>query len=462
MVKSAKLFSYLSKLSDLLLSEIREKFKDGTIYKSERSILVPDFSELEFKNGRIENYPKSKEIKKDFIYFHGLVSDLVFSVVLNLNEYKEVEKILKQDFRIKDHLINNFINKFVSLHARNYDKERNFFRKIIRQFVQEINGKGPLWKVKIFITGLWLEVDDFEIIKNVRLRKIRSSDFAFSDENELDDYFWPPYKGTYAVLEFNYKAKPGKRENLGTDTSFQVERIIGLLNITLLLFKFGSIFFPRIEKRSSILLLNTGIGTTYYSTHIKERKVYSLNELELQKLREFFRIIFNPKLNEAFSSKSGKLTHILIAYQRYYNSFVNIENRESQITYLISSLEAMLSEGGGELSRRLRQRAATILKIFEFDPLEVDQIINEAYGIRSKYSHGESSTISKEYRRKLIELSDYLFNYARILLQIEIQLYPLLNKQKFLKLIDKALIDEDSLKELRNLLNKNCKTYNIW
>jgi len=91
--------------------------------------------------------------------------------------------------------------------------------------------------------------------------------------------------------------------------------------------------------------------------------------------------------------------------------------------------------------------------------LEVDQIINEAYGIRSKYSHGESSTNSKVRRRKLLELSEYLFDYTRILLQIEIQLYPLMNKQKFLKLIDKALIDDYSLKELKNLLTKNCRKF---
>lgn len=461
MVESAKLFNYLSKLSGLILSEIREKFKEGKIYKSERSISVPDFSELEYENGRITEFPKNKQIKKEFIDSFSLISDLTFDFILNLKEYKEAEKILIHQFKIQEHLISNFIHKFVYLHVRNYDKEsKSFFRKIIKLFIQEINGKGPLWKVKIFIAGIWLEVIEFAIFKNVNLRKINSSDFEFRDEKELDDYFWPPSQAAYTILEFSYKAKPGKRKEFGTDTSIQAETIIGLFNIVLLLFKFGSVFFPRIKKESSILLINTGNGTSYYSMHIKETSVYSLNQVELLELREFSKIIFDPKVREAFSTKSGKLTHISIAYQRYYNAFVNIESRESQITYLISSLEAMLSEGGGELSRRLRQRAALILKIYKFSPLEVDQIIKEAYQIRSKYSHGESSTIKIEYRKKLVELSKHLFEYARVLLQIEIQLFSIIDKPSFLKLIDKALLDDYSLKELKKIMIPHIKKFN--
>jgi len=461
MVESAKLYNYLSKLSDKILSEIKEKIKDGTTYKSEYSITVPDFSELKYENGGIKNFPKNKQIKKEFIESSNLILDFIFNFVIEQNEYKEVEKILINQFKIQEHLIRNFVNKLVYLHFRNYDKEgKPFFRKIIKLFIQEINGKGPLWRVKVFVAGIWLEANEFELFKNVKLRKTISSDFENRYEEDFDDVFWPPSQGPYTILEFSYKAKPGKREEFGTDTSIQVETVIGLFNIALLLFKFGSVFFPRIKKEASILLINTGNGTNYYSTHIKERKVYSLNEFELQELRSFCKIIFDPKVREAFSTKSGKMTHIAIAYQRYYNAFVNIENRESQITYLISSLEAMLSGGGGELSRRLRQRAAVTLKYYEFDPLEVDQIINEAYRIRSKYSHGESSTISKVYRRKLKDLSDHLFNYTRILLQIEIQLFAEIEKPKFLKLIDNALMDDNSLNELKKLLIPNIKKFN--
>jgi len=127
MVESAKLFNYLSKLSNLILSEIREKFKNGKNYKSERSITVPDFSELEYEDGRIKNFPKNKQVKKEFIDSFGLISDLTSNFILNLKEYKEVEKILTHQFKIQKHLISNFINKFVYIHVRNFGKEGKSF-----------------------------------------------------------------------------------------------------------------------------------------------------------------------------------------------------------------------------------------------------------------------------------------------------------------------------------------------
>jgi hypothetical protein len=434
---------------------IKERLKKDNLNNYTYSIFIPDLTEMKFENGRIDYNPKSQKVEKTSIDIYLWTLDFIY----NLKQYKKVEEILKNHYKIKDHLISNFIHHFAHLHAVNYNKSKVFFRKIIKQFIKELDGKGPLWNIKIYIASIWLDFEEREILKNVILRRIKSSDFEFLEQRELVDHFWPPDKAAYSLLEFDYKAKPGKKDNYGTDTQIQVDKIIGLFNIIFLLFKFGSIFFPRIEKKNSLLLINSGNVTSYHSTFFREKKIYALNNQDLQDLREFVKIILKPTIREAFTSKGGKLTHIIIAYQRYYNAFINIESRESQITYLISCLEAMLSEGGGELSRRLKKRAALILKVFKYQPIIVNNVIHEAYGIRSKYSHGTASKISLGYKKRLLELSNKIFDYARILLQIEIQLYPIINKKDFLELIDRALLDDAQMIELEEILLVNCKIF---
>lgn len=184
MVKSSELYFYLKEISKLLILELQEKLRNDNFNYCTYSVFIPDLTEMKFENGVIDYNPKSQKIEKLSIDINHWILDFI----CNHRQYKKVEEILKNQYKIKDHLIRNFIQNFAYLHATNYDNNNVFFRKIIKLFIQELDRKGPLWKVKIFIASLWLDFERIELLKGVILRRIESSDFNFLEKSMMHNY----------------------------------------------------------------------------------------------------------------------------------------------------------------------------------------------------------------------------------------------------------------------------------
>ena len=137
-----------------------------------------------------------------------------------------------------------------------------------------------------------------------------------------------------------------------------------------------------------------------------------------------------------------------------------------------------------DLKRTLSQRISIIMKIFKFNLILIYNLIDVAYKIRSKYSHGG---ITK--RKDLDNLAKKILDFTRMSLLILIQLDAKIEKIEVIKdirdlinmddwnlikkdssliknrknilldFIDYSLLDNDLFLELTKLILNNCKIY---
>ena len=142
-----------------------------------------------------------------------------------------------------------------------------------------------------------------------------------------------------------------------------------------------------------------------------------------------------------------------LALHRYNDSFLKTEVTAYKILSSISSMEALLSDGGSEITFKIRLRVAKLLSFYGFNPIEVSDKMKDAYNLRSKLVHG-AKTDDKE--KNLLEFArkhtHEILNYNRICLLISLQLRPYLDKSKLMKEIDTSLIDIQTNEELKNLI----------
>jgi hypothetical protein len=143
-----------------------------------------------------------------------------------------------------------------------------------------------------------------------------------------------------------------------------------------------------------------------------------------------------------------------IAFQRYKDALLQPVTTESQITSLITCLEALYLKADErmELTHRLGQRVSALLRFHGFTPLEVYNDVRQAYDIRSTFIHG--SQIEKEKQQSAQELCKEIMEYARVSLLIFFQLKDA-EKDKVINRLDNSLLDENALQKVKGLARKD-------
>ena len=121
------------------------------------------------------------------------------------------------------------------------------------------------------------------------------------------------------------------------------------------------------------------------------------------------------------------------------------------------SLEALYLKDTekSELSERLAQRTALTLSFFNYSPLEVFNIIKRSYDIRSRFVHG--SKIEEDDQKDVMILVEKVIEYTRRSLVIYLQINESIDKNKFLNLLSKSLLDKDAKEKLQKMLEGNVK-----
>ncbi len=117
-------------------------------------------------------------------------------------------------------------------------------------------------------------------------------------------------------------------------------------------------------------------------------------------------LLFNPYNSQDRISKSFNFIH---------NARTSSILPE-RITNYISFFECLFSDSAPEISHRVSERVALYLAN-EFDErIMIYNKLKEAYGIRSKFIHGDNLNKKLDKKTSLIEISCLLDNYARIIL----------------------------------------------
>ncbi len=490
-----ELQSKLQEFSKKILNQL------DIIIKDTRKVYVPDLSNLRFQNGKIEYFLGNiKEIEKkemDFlIEFPAFYKDFCQKLL----EYEEILKILKEIYLLEDIQTKNLLKNFTKHIIFKNDKfsEESKLKREINNLIKWLDDPNSTSiYIKIFIEGIWVNEGELQISEDLKIRRIKSSDFEYDSPQLLQNEFsvFQSNNICYTILGWKYPLTNEPYNPL--ELQGKILKEIRILIYSFLFFKLGSVFSRKCKIPSSIMgrtisiVSGHGYGqclvdfTQGQITHInkflqiKSQHIYAISKEEIPKLIKIISIFRKPKIKEIIFSTDK--TYINIALSRYQNAFLNIESKESQISYGISCLEALFSANPGELQRKLCQRISKVFNIFGFNPLIINDILVKGYRVRSNYSHG---LIEKKSHEELDKLSKGILQCARISLLFFLQIDSALKKKKnivflnknelkaveesklekerkkyFLKIIDRALIDDKTYKKLQTFIQKRFKIF---
>lgn len=340
------------------------------------------------------------------------------------------------------------------------DLNDNRKREIASIFSNDVRKSSATCLIKIWTTSIWLH-----------LKKIRVSDFTTVRKPIDQDYNYliPSFllygdelrKECASIFEIKRTANSDKeiREYL--------QKLIHVLS----LFSPGSVSFVNIEvKLNSIVKPRVQVG--YIGGKPGDnlnRLKYKMTKVKARAFQEFHDILIDQlPVDDWINKKKSSNTPVFISVDRYRESLISKQRPEALITYVITSLEALLLGDGekSELSHRLSQRGAKLLSIFEKKPITIYKKLKEAYTVRSTYIHGSLSSKTKD----LTELHRDVVDIARICILIFIEKISNQSKKEILQEIDNAFLDSKSndkfMKELKSLkiiqhtpYNGKLKTY---
>lgn len=492
----------LLELVDRIVEEINKRDIKGNYFKLKSSeVFVPDLSKMHFKDGKVEFFLETTKIQKNVVDFEDKVPEFYAKVCLPLSEFKELINFLQETLEIQkvqaEQIVKNFI--YYLIYKTNGDVENKNIDKITKKFVVKLSEKTPYIKTKIYLDGIWLQEEHFQISSNLKIRGIKALDFETHSPEILNQQFQGFGNFPYVVLK--YKIPLDFESNSLHEVQVEILKKIRLLIYAFLLFRFGSVFsrkcvIPILQSSNPDIIFQTTTGFGYNSCQvdfnegiinhlnphiiINTRHIYVISKRDLENLGIIIDIFERLDIKEILFPEPNNSNYITIALSRYQNAFLNVENLESQISYAVSCLEALFSANPGELQRKLQQRMSKIFSILNFNPIVINDIVRRAYRVRSNYSHG---VIEKSEYEELQKLAHKILQCARIslllFLQIDNDLQNKMNfislnkalltikektlkkerKKHFLDLLDNTLIDEKSYQKLKEFIKKKVKIF---
>ncbi|TET07917.1 hypothetical protein E3J84_06850 [Candidatus Aerophobetes bacterium] len=430
-------------LSKQLQEKVKEYKSSKQLTKTKQLRLKSKISAFDYKEGNISyttsHSPIIKEewdLKKFF--------DFTEKVVKQIPDYHHLALEISKRCEVNEHQADFWLGQFAQTLTRQAFEglSEETLVDTISMFVNDLDKGLVEWKLKVWVNGVWLEDEEYDIYEGLRVRRTRPSDL----EVETPFYLLPypsepsPFGPTpSAILELVYRAKE--------PVAFQdeIENIINCLR----LFRLGSVFSIKIKTHPKSILQSgptLGSGLRFGSTY-----KYPISKEDIPKLAGLIAKIkvLLPK----------EIDPVNIALQRYNDALLKPESIESRITSTITCFEALYlkAEERMELSHRLSQRAAALLGFFDFVPLEVYKNLDRAYDVRSTFIHG--SLIEAEKHKDIADLAEKTLNYARISLLIFLQLKSLIDKDKFINRIDNSLLDTRAHSKLEEFVKENCPMY---
>lgn len=408
-----------------------------------------------------EVYVKSKISQLEYVEGQGLVGyntsyeyftketwpinnqfQFMGNVLKKLPEYEHCKKEIHRKYNILEQAADNNLSHFLQafLNKAIYKGKKELLDDYITTFIKDLENSSVNWKLKANLDGIWLKEPEVRLNNGMIVRKPEASDL----ENECSLSMLNTYmsnttlqkRPTSAILEFSTYAISS------SEVHKKLENILEILRI----FRLGSVWAQCREFSPQSILRHGGVSGTRYSTTYR----YGLFKEDTEVLNSLIARL-EPTIDKDFGvmNKNEKLMHLTL--KRYRDALLQPVTIEARITSAITCLESLFLEEDVELSHRLSQRVAALLRIYNLSPIAVYKNVKDAYAIRSKYIHG--AEIKKERIQSANELCKIIVNYARISILNFIQLQEKFNKKNLINKLDDSILDEKVSSDFKNLLN---------
>jgi hypothetical protein len=442
---SAKLW-LLSKAIEKKVSEYKS---GGQLAKTKQSYIKPKIDHFEYQEGSVGYQMSYVSLEKEE-WDPRTFFDFIAKVVKQIQDYHHLVLEISKTYEVNEAQANFWLERFVQTLAQQAFEGLSDETVVdtISTFINDLEKGAVDWRLKVWIDGVWLKDEECDIREGLKIRRPNPSDL----EVEMPLYLLPgPMLGhgfedvSPSIMELVYRQKQA------TNYQDEIENVMNCLR----LFRLGSVFSVKTQARPKSILSFGGSSFPLRGRFASNYK-YPISKQDVPKLAELLDKIKGLLPQAPLTAPAEKADPTNIALQRYNDALLKPESIESRITSTITCLEALYlkAEERMELSHRLGQRAATILGLFEFMPLEVYNNLNRAYDVRSTFIHG--SLIEEERRKDAGQLAEKTLNYARVSLLLFLQLKKSIDKDSLITKIDNSLLDANAHSKLEELIKGSC------
>jgi len=444
-----ELSSKLWNLSKYIEKEVNESKKNGKASKIKR-IFTKIRVTLDYEKGIVGLGTSTDLIEKDEWQWEGQLH-FIEDIIKHLSEYKEalaeISARSKIDRLKADIVLSAYIQILIQKSFEGLTDDA--LKSYITYFIEDLEKSLLEWHLKIWIDGIWLENDEYEIYEGFKIRRPVPSDLeieypiGFIPYRELPDF----NEASNSIIEMTCR----------TQDDWDVFNEEMKILLCLGLFRLGSIFSKKTDMYQKSIFM-PGNSRRYSTITYYPLFKYGLNKKDIPKLHEFIERIKPMLPIRDLKAGSKEVDPIAIALQRYNEALSKPDSAESRITSAMTCFEALYlkAKERTELSHKLSQRASALLKFHGLNPLEIYYALKQAYDIRSTYVHG--STKQEEYG-DVNKLANQIFEYARISLLMFLQLKQSISKESLIGKIDRSLLDDETHDKLKDLIERNCVIY---
>jgi AcrR family transcriptional regulator len=355
------------------------------LVESERMIRTTDFRErfvvtsFEYNEGNISYEGRYDNIKRD-VYQLVDFFQFIDSDVKEIPEYSNlvtlISKLYNRSMNSANSVLRRYVHVFTSKVIESIDnRDEEFITRQIVIFIQDLENGRIEWNTTAWLRGLWLEEEEYELEKGIKIRRLNPTDLEYERPLELYESFVYPQHLPPTILEMDIMASSAR------EVQEKIEEIVNVLK----LYKIGSIELTRTDMETESYLRVGGI----FSGHSGGGGyIYSIGSEDLEQLRQFFQLMKPIVPNRLLSYvKSPERFRFSVAFERFSESLTERIPLEGRIAHAVACLEALfLSEvRESEISRTLAQRVAALLSHLGLNGVEIFQKMLIAYGIRSCY-----------------------------------------------------------------------------
>ena len=323
---------------------------------------------------------------------------------------------------------------------------------------------NPLyWNVMVGFRGLFLQGEEFIIGEDLTLRRPLHQDLDSTRPKTEHISEWDKMTSnvleTGSIAEFQFTTH--QKNPYHTLPNEVLQKIQNTTDI-FLLFKLSDLSLT-FNSFMPFSIFNHGysqrVDTPFDSVSeagvpVQERSDY-LYEMKESDIKPFER--FNNRMQKILVQFKG--TSYLdgnpheLAFHRYKDAVLQSKANVRRILNSMSTLEAIFGDTDGEISFKIRTRASCILQFLGINSIQAYKDLRDAYAIRSKLIHG--SKLDKKLREFSQNRTHYVVEYTRVCLIVFLQLKDILSKESFINLINNSFIDQNSMNDLKILINDN-------
>jgi len=435
----------LWRLSRDIIDVVRNLREAKRIRKVRRLYVRDKITHFKYKKGNIGWQASHEYFEKEEWDWRDKFRTIE-SEIKKLPSYIKAYKLISNIYNVKETQAEFWLSRFaqnIMEKALDEDVSEESLLDSVTIFLNDLEENPIMWDVLVELEGVWMRVEEIEIYKGLKIRRLRPEDLEFERPFEYMAIprMEPMFRHPSAVMEIRQRAK------FQPYVWDELEKLI----IALRLYKLGSVIRGKTRWKPKSILQFGGTSWSHLTQPIVYK--YSLGSEDVPKLQTFL-----DKIKTLLPVAQGKIEtidHISISLQRYNDALFKPDPTE-RLAYGIMGLEALFLKSleREELAHKLAQRVAKCLSLLAHQPLEVYRIIKESYDVRSEFIHG--SLADERKRHNASKLANKILEYLRSSILIFLELKGKVEKERFLSTIDNSLLHHNASAKLEQLIKEHC------